>query len=1058
MNCNRLLLAIILCWGASSFAELAIELRNGDNKWGYAGEHVAATQPWNGKPFEAELQLEAPESGNPGKLPRESWFGFYIEDTEHKHRYILGVFNPDWDSTPKQVPFAAVCYENNGNFKVKKSKAIWKTAEKKLQLAVAFTGDKLLLHQTGAVETGDAVLELTPPAGFAPNVIGISLDGYSDAVSLRGFKAHRFTIRGEGPAKSDDFEGNGPSLWKFSAPKRASFAIPAKLELKWLPPESGNNVFDRGRDAEFALSAATGKWIGKMLELKAVCCDRRGRPLFEIDRQMVLEDKPAEWRVTIPAAKLSGNGVYRVLVEARVQGKLEQQLEQQFAVITPTRVTPGQYDRRSLYSGNYFSDWNLAARLGIRQIRQTYWGVDEFEKEKYAERARANGLLINGPFLGVNFAETPEKMGQKSAQIVEIFRTLEKKYPDFIYAQEVYNEPENWPPCSTATDLAPFAALLGRINRELKRSGSKLKLMAAGTTHVNLAFLKKLALLGGPDAADIIAVHGYRSPNRPEFGHEEEIAAIRTLFGDKPVYVNEDAYFALTNRKREGETSITEPFHTMIELDELTHGIYIQRKFLNQLMAGYALVNQFDAIENHALQENEFHRRPGIVTLAALTSVLPHPEFIGRQTSPTDHLWLLDWKTDGKLVSTLWSLNDFHSVTLTSPENLRVLDAFGNDIAAGRSVRVTVGGAPLFVLGGPVTLAERRVTTEFPEIVLPEESPLGEKPLAMEVFGRAMSMTESAVDIVLRNNSEFSYEGILTPRFLNDAPAAWQFVPASCAVKLEPGATGRYTFIPRSSDPAEPFDPCHPVAGKGYNALWWTEGYRISAELRTKNGELRKLHSRRPLSLRGIPYRANLVVDGRAEDWKGIPEFLQLGGERKRNLELSRFWTGGADYTPSFRFAWNEHGLYFLAEVIDDKHDASEKGLGAWRTDSIQLGLNPHHERPDFTDYAVLTLADGNPVILQRATHSRKAGAVPEAVLKVVRRDGDYKAPGRTLYECLIPWKVIGLEPDRTSTLGFCVQFNESDGWWRKGWEGYFVQMGGQIVDPRQFGDLTLVR
>lgn len=57
------------------------------------------------------------------------------------------------------------------------------------------------------------------------------------------------------------------------------------------------------------------------------------------------------------------------------------------------------------------------------------------------------------------------------------------------------------------------------------------------------------------------------------------------------------------------------------------------------------------------------------------------------------------------------------------------------------------------------------------------------------------------------------------------------------------------------------------------------------------------------------------------------------------------------------------------------------------------------------------------------------------------------------MYECLIPWRLLKFDPESGKPFGFCVQFNESDGWWRKGWEGYFLQMGGHIIDPRRFGE-----
>ena len=143
-----------------------------------------------------------------------------------------------------------------------------------------------------------------------------------------------------------------------------------------------------------------------------------------------------------------------------------------------------------------------------------------------------------------------------------------------------------------------------------------------------------------------------------------------------------------------------------------------------------------------------------------------------------------------------------------------MLDAFGNETANGRKVALTVGGAPLFVLGGPVAVEKRAVTARHPAIVLPEEEPLGEKPFAMEVFGRAESLTKSVISVTLRNNSGAPFAGTATPHFMNDAPASWRFTPASQPVKLAPGETVTLEFTPGSGDPAEPFDPYRPVAGK----------------------------------------------------------------------------------------------------------------------------------------------------------------------------------------------------------------------------------------------------
>lgn len=54
-------------------------------------------------------------------------------------------------------------------------------------------------------------------------------------------------------------------------------------------------------------------------------------------------------------------------------------------------------------------------------------------------------------------------------RIAAAFLELEKMYPDFIYCQEIYNEPENWPPTAVETDLVPFAALVARVRRTCAR-------------------------------------------------------------------------------------------------------------------------------------------------------------------------------------------------------------------------------------------------------------------------------------------------------------------------------------------------------------------------------------------------------------------------------------------------------------------------------------------------------------------------------------------------------------------------------------------------------------
>ncbi len=1030
------------------FAGALLSLSGGGNKWGYSGGHAAAVQKWSGGEFLAEMELIRPAGDQSGWLPRESWFGFYVEDTGRSHRFSVGVFNSEWDASPKELPFSAVTYVKKGNYAVKKGEKKWRCSSDALKLRLEWKNGRLLLYAANG-DAFEEVLAVDVPADFTPDRIGVTLDSYHTNGAIRNLTVNSFSVTGGGVTLQENFRESSDLEWTLQDAKRLVFEPPCRFGFEWQTPESGTNVFDRGTDGDFRFSARSTVLAGKDAEAEFRCYDDSGQELFAGTLPVALAASPTLHSFRIPGKLLDRNGIYRVKLKALRQDEVLGEAEQQFAVIPPREVVAGRYDVRSPYSTNYFADWKLAARLGAKKVRQTYWSLEDFEKNNYAPRAAENGLLINGLYLKGGFEESPAALRQKAVDVASLFLELKKRYPEVMYCQEFYNEPENWPPTRRETDLIPFAAVFRPIHEELRRAGSDLQLMSAGTTHVNLSFLKKLALLSGTDGVDIVAVHGYRSPARPEFGHEDEIAAIRDLFGaEKPIYVNEDAYFARTTPPKSVETSITQPFNGMIELDELTHGVYMQRKWLNQLMAGFSLVNQFDSIQNHSLSENEFHRRPGIVTFAALTEVLPHPVFRKRHTESTDHLWILEWENDGETVYTVWTLNDFHRVEFESASEIQVTNTYGNPVASGKRVSFVAGGAPSFLRGKNLRLTARKTTDELPSVVLPEELPLSGAPLGVAVYGGAKNTKESFIRIHLKNNTDQPYAGNISPRFMNDAPADWGFRPESHAVQLKPGETRVLEFATHG------VNPYRPEAGIGYNALWWTEGYRVAVEA---DGKVIH-HSLRPLCLRGAPSSDTIKIDGDFSDWDKVPAFESVGGARKRNIALNRFWTGEADYSVSCKFAWSREGLLFMAEVIDDKHDASQTGLNAWRTDSVQLGLNARHENPDYTDYAVITLSTGSPAILQRAMRNRKAGELSEVVLRHQRIAGDYGVAGRTLYECLIPWEILGVTPKEGTTLGFSVLFNESDGYWRKGWTGFYMQMGGQMIDPRLFGDLTLVR
>lgn len=387
---------------------------------------------------------------------------------------------------------------------------------------------------------------------------------------------------------------------------------------------------------------------------------------------------------------------------------------------------------------------------------------------------------------------------------------------------------------------------------------------------------------------------------------------------------------------------------------------------------------------------------------------------------------------------------------ITIDGEAEIFDGFGNRVEAHSFV---CGELPHYVRAQAISFTRDAVNCPPPAHPLESEVPVLHGGVTIAISGGTAHDGTPEVKVKLHNPGKATVSGEISPAFMNNAPVDWRFEPASAPYSLKSGESKTLTFRPHGKS----FDPNTPDENAGYCALWWCEGYRIGLH-QTSEQQQKFLPQRRLLAMRGIPYLDNCKIDANDSEWKNVP-VIRTRGTKKRNLELFRFWSGVGDYDADFQLAWCKDGLLLFAKVTDDRHDASETGLNAWRTDSIQLGVTGKYDNPDLTDYPVLTLATSG-AVLQRNTVTREAGAIPEVKLSTKRVEPSYEAPGITSYECLIPWALIpGIDtPEAGRTLGFQILFNESDGYWRKGWIGWFTPMGGHIVDARTFGDITLIK
>lgn len=69
------------------------------------------------------------------------------------------------------------------------------------------------------------------------------------------------------------------------------------------------------------------------------------------------------------------------------------------------------------------------------------------------------------------------------------------------------------------------------------------------------------------------------------------------------------------------------------------------------------------------------------------------------------------------------------------------------------------------------------------------------------------------------------------------------------------------------------------------------------------------------------------VIDGVADEWKDIPAMVLDQPEQARG------WNGPEDLRGALRLQWDEQGLYFCLEVVDNVHSAPNYESNWWEND-----------------------------------------------------------------------------------------------------------------------------
>jgi hypothetical protein len=1070
----------MLTLSTSLYAQVRMDVTKGANKWGYSAAIGGIVQKWDGSNLTINTTLNLKDADpKKGNLPRECFVGILIQDTRQATRYVAGLLNPGYTRQHAQLPIGLVRHENEGNWKPVAVKGKTLPADQSLQLQVIFKDGKLTLNGSEAGGQLQELLTWDAPEGFKPNLIGLAVDGFKNGFGPVTFES--FQVDGKGPAVIDPFDGSVETgTWIQIDDKRLTLQMPGKMEVG-LQLDQNDFIFDRGKDINMKLYVQGTRHAS--LPLSVQVKNDLGQVVHEKSSDVALVQGHTAAFV-LPTQAVSRNGVYQLTLRLGMAEEPLYASSSQFAVIEPRKVS-AEPDPRSPYVFCWGRDHvPTLARMGMRWQRNSWFmrqltpvkdGQYNFDKTvaDWAQMGKDFGMPPIGPICDVKIEDhTTRSIEDYVDTHVQIIKQARKRFGEQVQLIEIGNEPENWPRAPISNEWITMANAQRMITDRVHKEVPGVRVMSTGTTHVNLGFLSQLAAIGGPDAADIIGVHGYRTPSPPEFGHDQEVAAIQSLFPDKEIWVNEQAYFSLSpDTKFDYDTPVFYP----TRMPELKQAIYVARLFMCQFAAGYKGLAYYAWQSDHGLTDSPTHVRPIAPALAAFTWLLPHPTFKRRLTPANTELWALQFESDGQTITGVWSLRYNYYVKLKASEIQNVYDIYGNEMPVKSEngvVTLLVGQAPVYVRGQVSNVLAFEIANDmhvpaYPSLIYRYT------PMKVEFLPDVRSMNDSRLCVRLTNRTNARITGKLQVKFndriLKDAPSNFLRQPIPSAWHVVPENGGAFAIDANGSmdvpcqivsdDASLPFDPY--ASREAFVGCWWLTGYLFAARVTMDDQQVVDACTQQGLSLRGIPYQPEIKIDGALADWQNVPLFPQAG-LRARNTGHNKFWHGGADYEPTFKIAFNDQGLLFAAIVNDDIQYQPYTGMDMWRCDSVELAIDADVNDDSPVNYHVFLMGQPNKgkaqVVRRRSTSDRAAGVVNDATIQVSRIKPGYDQVGQTIYEVLIPWQQITPYKPNQNRLNFAVQFNEADGWERNGWEGWFIPMGGQLIDSQRMGDLTLIK
>lgn len=360
---------------------------------------------------------------------------------------------------------------------------------------------------------------------------------------------------------------------------------------------------------------------------------------------------------------------------------------------------------------------NILKDMNISWSREEFvWNIIEPVKGKYNFEPydRSMGYLkdANINVLGIldyssNWASTcptcenPDKYMPNMEEWRGYVGTVVDRYKGQVKYWQIWNEPNVPIFFKPQPDVAKYMDLLKNSYEVIKQKDKDAKVVLAGTSGVDMAYLRMLKDMGGAQYFDVLAVHPYsfdfRTPPEVSFmTNLRNAEKIAEEFNNKPIWLTEFGW----------------PTDRGTGLSEDAQARYLIRTYVMSFsfpnvkkLFWYDFRNDGSNVDYHehnfGIINQDYSKKKSYYAYSNLIRLLEYSQFEKINQEGQYGTYDFSFIKNGDRIRVIWKINGDDSINLDGMSgNIKVYDYLGGEIVfgQGQAKAVTISGSPVFVV------------------------------------------------------------------------------------------------------------------------------------------------------------------------------------------------------------------------------------------------------------------------------------------------------------------------------------------------------------------------